>query len=186
MGKAVTIWDNSTEGLGPHMRALNQRQRQFVYAILETGRNDHTAAARMAGYGLDSDNALRVQAHRLAHNPRIQAAMHEEAEKRLGGAKIMAVSELVRLAESTTNEGIKLRAIAMLLNRTGLHEKTEHKVTVDHADSGADMMARIKFLADALGVDATKLAGTATPKQQLEAIDVESEAVEEVSLEDIL
>lgn len=184
MGKqanAITIWNNSEASHGPAMRALNSRQRQFVYALLETGTTDHTRAARMAGYTSESAQGVRTQAHRLAHNPKVQAALHEEAQKRLGSAKVMAVSELVRIAESSQNEAVKLKAIEKILNRSGLHEKTEHKVVVENEEGSSEVMARIAFLAGALGVDATRLLGTATPQAALPqpAEDAEFEEVVE-------
>ena len=188
MGTDVILFPSDTKGLGPAMRALTQKQRQFVYALLETGTNDHTQAARLAGYKSDNLPSLRVMANQTAHNPKVQAALHEEAEKRLGAAKIMAVSELVRLAESSQNESTKLKALGMLLNRAGLHEKTEHKVTVEHEEGSGDLLARITYLAGALGVDASRLIGSATPLKALPpaATDAEFEEVEHVDIEDIL
>jgi len=188
MGTDVILFPSDTKGLGPAMRALTQKQRQFVYALLETGTNDHTQAARLAGYKADNMASLRVSAYQTAHNPKVQAALHEEAEKRLGAAKIMAVSELVRIAESGVDERTRLKAISMLLNRAGLHEKTEHKVTVEHEEGSGDLLARITYLAGALGVDASRLIGSATPLKALPpaATDAEFEEVEQVDIEDIL
>lgn len=156
------------------MRKLLPRQRAFVRACLETGRNNNTLHARMAGYS-GNDDSMKATGWRLAHDADVQAAMLEEAEKRLRGNAIMATSTLVNLAENAREDKDKLKAIDMLLNRAGLHAKTEHKVTVEH-HTPADMIARIEHLAAKLGLDPVKLLGhssTAVPAAGAEIIDAE-------------
>lgn len=173
--------------MGPAMQALpSDRQRAFVIALLENGDNNHTRAAQDAGFAAGSQNSLRVQAHRLAHDPGIQAAMDEEARRRLNSGKIMAVSSLLTLAKSAAKDSDKLKAIEMVLNRTGLPNQSEHKVTVnDVSKTDEEMIARIELLAGKLGIDATKLLGHDRPA----VIDVEFTEVAEhdaTGLEDIL
>src|SRR5260221_274239 len=81
--------------------------------------------AREAGYS-GEDGAMRVTAHRLAHDPRVQAAMLEEAQRRLGAALPLATAQLVRVLTGSTKNSEKLKAISMVYNRSGMPEKTEH------------------------------------------------------------
>src|SRR5215468_6499809 len=72
---------------GPAMAALNDRQRRFVYALytVKPGHGSHVRAAKAAGYGTRTTTAKcwSVIAARLAHDSKIQAALHEEDQKRL-------------------------------------------------------------------------------------------------------
>lgn len=178
--------------LGPAMSALpTDNQRAFVCALLEHGDNDHTRAAIAAGF-TGTPNTLRVTAHRLAHDERVLAAMHEESVRRLNTGKIMAVSSLLTLARSAAKDSDKLKAIEMILNRTGLHAQSEHKVTVnDVSRTDAAMIDRIKQLAGKMGLDADKLLGEQPGQSKstaLTVIEAEFTEVEGSSdgLEDVL
>lgn len=148
--------------LGPAMLALNDRQRNFVVALLETGSANHTEAAAMAGYSGDRAT-LQVTGHRLAHDDRVLEAIREEAHRRMRSSAILASSALVEIISNREGEETKdrLKAIDMLLNRVGLHGTTEHKTTVTHTMDEKQMVARIKALAEGLGLDAKKLLGSA-------------------------
>ena len=61
------------------MAGLNHRQRKF--AKLSAEGLPPVAAARAAGYVTSTPGSLAVQAHRLAHNPEVIAAAHQEREK---------------------------------------------------------------------------------------------------------
>lgn len=74
--------EDETE-LGPAMKALNPRQRGFVMAKFDLG--DHptdTECAYAAGFTSSTPNGMHVQAHRLAMNSKVQAAIREEADRR--------------------------------------------------------------------------------------------------------
>lgn len=142
---------------GPAMRALNVRQRAFVISMLETGVNSPMLHARNAGYAGDN-GVLAVTGYRLSHDDRIQAAILEEGERRLKAAAALATSRVVEMLDSA-DEKIKLKAAEMIFNRTGLHARTEHKVTVEHVEDDATLVDRAKRLAADLGVDITKMIG---------------------------
>lgn len=146
---------------GPLMRALpTDRQRLFVIAMLETGGLDASRAAALAGYTTNSANALYVVSHRLAHDAAILAAMAEQASRRLHSGGILAVSQLLTLAKSAEKDADKIKASVAILNRIGMHEKTEHKVTVtDNSKTDAQLLSRIAYLSKELGVDGQKLLG---------------------------
>lgn len=160
MSTEIAIIDQ--DGLGPLMRALNPRQQRFIWELLEAGDDNHTRAYLAAGYVAANMNVARVGAHRLAHSPSILAAMREEALNRIHAGVIMATSELVQIASgraSGAKISDRLKAISMILNRAGIHEMTEHKVTVEHTADEAGMVARIKALASEMGLDPKKLLG---------------------------
>lgn len=75
---------------------------------------------------------------------------------------ILAVSVLLKIAnDPTTKDGDKLKAVDMILNRSGLHATTEHTVKVEHLDmTEASMVKRIKLLAEKQGLDPLKLLGS--------------------------
>jgi phage terminase small subunit len=155
---------SSDEGyrFGPMMKALpSDRMRQWVISYLDNGGRDQGKAAAEAGY-TGSHQTLAVTGHRLAHDERVQAALHEEAHKRLRAGTILSVSVLTEIISNDTQQTKdRLKAIEMLLNRTGLHAQTEHKVTVEHTVSEEKMVERIMFLSQQLGLDAKKLLGSA-------------------------
>lgn len=146
--------------LGPCMRALTPRMQRYVQAMLEVPDCNYTRAAAIAGYSQESEKALRVTAHRLAHDPRIQAAIQEEAQARIGAAAILAASNLVEIAGNPMHKD-RFKATIALLNRAGLHEKTEHKVTVAHLQNDEQAIAKVKSLAVVLGLDPKRLLGQA-------------------------
>ena len=158
-----------SENYGPCMRALTERQRLFVLYLLETGSNNHTRAAAFAGYASENENALRVTAHRLAHDDKVQAAMHEEAQRRMRASAIMATSRLLEIANNPKHKD-QLKAIGMVLNRTGLHEHTEHKVTVEHQMNDAEMVVRIRELCREMDLDPVKLLGAKVMDAEFEVV----------------
>ena len=146
---------------GPAMRKLNERQQAFVIAMLDFGGINNTEAARAAGYG-DGPN-VKATACRLAHDENILAAIDEEANKRLNSSKIMCTNMLLEIAANTPEVKDRLKAIEMVMNRTGMHATSEHKVAVTHKDETTDeQVKRLTSMAKVLGIDPQKLLGTLT------------------------
>lgn len=160
--------------LGAAMNALaSDRQRAFVIACLEFGDLNFTRAAIAAGYGGGHEGSVRNAAWRLSHDPAIQAAMDEEARRRLNSGKLMAVSTLLTMAHSAAKDSDKLKALEMVLNRTGMPNQSEHKVIVsDVSKTDEEMIARITQLANKLGMDPQKLLG-GPPPVEVKTIDAE-------------
>lgn len=174
--------------LGPAMRALPERMRAFVVALMETGSGpgSYGRCARMAGY-TGTDSTISASASRLVHDDRIQAAIIEESKRRLTGGLIVAVSSLVAMVDPDSDILLsakdRLRAIELLLNRAGLPSQSEQKVTVTHQTaSDAEMRKRIGTLARELGMDPEKLLG----KDVIEGEFVEIEPTGREGLEDLL
>lgn len=173
--------------LGPAMRNLNLRQRAFVIAMIEQGGINHTEAAIRAGYTTHPGTA-RVTAHRLAHDDNVLAAIQEEAGRRMRSGAIVAVKVLLEIVD---DQGAKhtdrLRAVEMLLNRSGLHAVTEQNIKVEHRDmSEAAMIKKIKLLAEKQGLDPVKLLGASAVDAEYTEVTQITEISQSETLEDIL
>lgn len=149
----------SDEELGPEMAALNERQRRFVMAMIETPGITQGGAAEMAGYSTSSDGLLRKTGHFLAHHPAVQAAIRAEAGKRLHSASLLAANVVVMmLTDDKVPAKEKLRAAGMLLDRTGF--AAVQKIDVTRKDeSGGAVLDQIKLLAQRLGLPVQQLLG---------------------------
>lgn len=168
--------------LGPAMKKLTEKQRGFVMAMIEQGGVNYTRAAREAGYeGSESSNA-RI-GFRLAHDPTIQEAIKEVGLKMLHAGAIVAVKTVVDIAGDVSAEKKdRLKAAELIMNRTGMHALTEHKVAVTHtADTDDEMLKRMEQLAKVLNLDPSKLIGNV----MIDA-DYEEVVVDENSLDSLL
>jgi phage terminase small subunit len=112
---------NDLPEYGPAMQALSPMMRAFVLALLDQrGRRNNTAAARRAGYAGGSPVALRVTGHRLAHDARVIAALHEEAGKRMETAAHIAAGAVIAvMTKKDAKDKDVLKAAGMILDRTG-------------------------------------------------------------------
>ena len=150
---------------GPAMAELTEKQRGFVVAMVTIPGCSFARAAREAGYS-DSSEAAKVTGHHLAHSPRIQAAIREEAGKRLSALSVVAANVMmdIMLAEDGDPK-TKLKAASAVLDRTGFAAAQNinvHKTVTDN--SGRAVLERIKKAADVLGVDPATLLGIAPMK----------------------
>jgi phage terminase small subunit len=126
--------------MGPAMRALNERQRRFVLAMLfDQGKRFGRLkrSAQLAGY---TGTQLRVTAHDLSRNPKIIAALNEEGKKLIHGGiyadAIVAVRNLVQDAAHRDHA----RAVGMVIDR--VHPlTTHHSVDVVHRHENRDQVA---------------------------------------------
>lgn len=174
---------------GPAMRALpTDGQRRFVIAVLELGTTNYGRAALMAGYSSSTLEVLRVTGDRLAHDAKIAAAIHEESLSRLHAGKVMAVSTLLTIAEKGAKDGDRLKAVDMILNRTGMHSISEtHVKTQDVSRTEDAMIERITALCKTLNLDPAALLGAR--QAQLpppEVVDAEFTEHSSEGLEDLL
>lgn len=145
--------------LGPLMRALTEKQRRFVMAMACDPFGSASGWAKAAGYS-DTGEACKVRGSQLIHDPRIEAAVAEFARGCLNTVGPLLGTHALLTIAADREHPKHLRAVEMLLNRVGLHEKTEHHVSVAHIDqTGAAMAERIKRLAEKYGIDAGRLLG---------------------------
>jgi hypothetical protein len=165
----------ATKSLGPAMRALTKRQRAFVVELLLRGDDNHTAAARAAGYkDSESDAGIRVTAYRLTHDPKVLAALKEESERRLRSTLPMAVNVVAKIAnDETAKHGDRLKAASMIMNRAGMSDTIEHHHVHEHKLADDELLAEAK----AAGIDTTPyLPALPPPAEQVE--DAEFSEVE--------
>lgn len=160
MSRSGRSMNDTSDEYGPAMAALSDRQRRFVMAMLMIPNCSHAKAAREAGYS-DVKGAAKVRGHYCAHNPGIQAALREEAGKRLNGLSVIAANVMmdVMLDERSPIKD-KLKAASAVLDRTGFAAAQNinvNKIVTDN--SGRAIMERIEKAAAALGVDAAGLLG---------------------------
>lgn len=182
---SMEIDDPNEEHFGPKMLKLTPLQRRFVWAVLNFPGGKDWQIAKAAGYSTNSHGALRVQAHVLFHSEKVIAALHEEASKRLRSSSVLGVSILVKIAQ-TDGHRDQLRAAEALLNRVGLHEMTEHKVTVDHRDeTGEAMIGRVAALAKKLGIDPAVLLGGGEPVPKFHVKQIEGMAGAVIEAEEV-
>lgn len=153
--------------MGPAMSLLNDQQRMFVAAMVETGGGNHTRAARMAGYG-NTEESTRVAAHRLTHAPKIIAAIKEEADRQMQAGILVGSNALLAIAQDTMHKD-RFKAAVALLDRGGLQIVTQHKVIVQDDRADREIMRDIVELAKQQGIDPKMLLGQNIPKDVIDA-----------------
>lgn len=162
---------------GPALEALPPMQQAFVLALVTLGCTQ-SKAAEIAGYQ-GGPNTFKSKGWALAHDPRVQAAILEQSQKLIRAHAPMALNVVVDLARSANiDPRVRLKAALELLNRSGLHAQTEHKLTVEHHKSDREQMERVVMLAKQLGMDPMKLLGSAA-----NAVDAEFTVVTAVEAE---
>jgi phage terminase small subunit len=173
--------------LGPHMRALTEKQRGFVVACVEHGMN-YSRAYAAAGYsaGLGGEIA-RAEGYKLARHPKIILAMREEAETRLTTGALIGAVAVMEIAMDAMHKD-RFKAAERLLNQNGFGITTRHEVHVTDHRTTQELIERAHVLAAKLGMDPKALLGEHTAPAQLPApIDAEYEEVGSTEgLEDLL
>jgi hypothetical protein len=110
------------------MRALTRRQRAFVVHFFDHP-DQHYQAAHLAGYKGDSLQ-LSMVASKLLHNPRMQPALREEAQRR-GVLMVPAALKAVSDIQNDPQHRDRLRAAKDTLDRAGLAPVARSQVQVD-------------------------------------------------------
>lgn len=132
MANDMLIADVPEEGLGPAMQKCTPKQRKFVIACLTIGSGHWQRAAAMAGYS-GSNEVLRVTGFRTAQLQHVRAAILEMAASNLAAHTIVAQATVLDImTDERADKKTRLRAAEMVMDRTGLHSKTEHNVNVTH------------------------------------------------------
>jgi phage terminase small subunit len=150
---------------GPAMQALTEKRRKFVIAMVTIPGCSFTRAAKEAGYS-DSADAAKVRGHECAHSPGVQAAIREEAGKRLSALSVVAANVMMDIMlDDGSSQKDKLKAAMAVLDRTGFAAAQNINVNKTVTDnSGKAVMERIERAAAALGVDPGQLLGLAPMK----------------------
>lgn len=136
--------------LGPAMKALNERQRAFVRHLVtgKPGYGSLTQAARRAGYGRDSKPAtLGKHAHDLSQNPKIIAAINEEAKKVIRGIGHAEAAAAVMNMIRDPSHRDHARAVDMVLSRADpVISKQSIDVVHRHLDLDREALEELKAL----------------------------------------
>jgi len=133
---------------GPAMLDLTEKQQRYVIALLETGGTNETQAALMAGYG----TGYETRAYELSRNPKVLAALREEADKRLRSGALLAASKLIEIAMDKQHKD-QFKACTELLNRGGLIVQTQHKLIIEDTRSDDEVIKRVASMAKSMGMD---------------------------------
>lgn len=167
------------------MRACTEGQRRFVVALLDTGGQNHTKAAELAGYG-GTDGSRRVAAYHLARHPNVIAAVREEADRRLRGGAILGASVMIEIASDPMHKD-RFKAADRLLGSAGLNLETVSRHIIEDHRSDNELLLAIAAIAKKNGLDPSKLLGRPL---ETEVVDAEfSEVTKQENfdgLEDIL
>lgn len=150
--------------LGPAMLELPDIEQQFVVALIQNGGNQ-TRAALAAGYGTTSnagstDQIARNAGWRLAHRPRVIAAIREQAEKMLQAGVIRAGQILNDLMENGDPK-VAMKAAEAVLDRGGMQIVHKQQIEVTDNRTATELMAFIREAAAEQGLDPKKLLGQA-------------------------
>lgn len=176
--KAMGLPPGEEDGkLGPKMSALTEKQREFVRYLVERGDRDHTHCAKLAGYSANSANSLRVTAHHLFHDERIQEAIREESQRRLVGMLPLAtriVGDI--LASEDAKDENRLKAAGMVMDRGGMHQVQEQKHSLEFDVEQVKLLAA---LARTMNIPVEKLLGKRLAALAPPAIEAEFEETAE-------
>lgn len=163
-----------------------------LLASIGRGRDPYRAALRcdcgadrgwvnliLAGFGTStsSPQSWSVIASLLAHDDAIQAALHEEDERRIRASAPRAIRALTNMIEEPEHKD-HCRAVSMVLDR--VHPAaTEHRLTVEQSDSPRRVIATEQVLARIEQLAAR--AGLLLPPTAPPAIDGEFSVVDEAA-----
>ena len=144
--KDVPIVAPPVDELGPAMLKLTEQQRRFVVGWLGARGKNAARVARAAGFS-SSSRADAVSAHRLLHNPKIIAALKEEAERQFDGIGALAIVAL-RDQIGSSDPKVRQAAIDSALDRTGYGRKSMQDIRVENVESRPtdELLTEIKEL----------------------------------------
>jgi phage terminase small subunit len=147
---------------GPAMSKLSPQRQRFVLELLADDTNNGTAAAIRAGYAPENRNSAKEIASRLRHDPDVLAAIGEVARAQVWSLRALAASTVQQVLEDTTAAPRdRLRAAAMVMDRTDMPATSEQHVTVEHKSmSRAEEINAVIRLAKQLGQDPRVLLGS--------------------------
>lgn len=133
---------------GPAMTALSEMQRNFVIAHCNAGGKNATESARAAGYS--DKEALRTNANRVLHSPKVQAAIRELMQARLSGNLPALIDEVEWMAKERGHSK-QLDAIRFAAHHAGMIEKHQVDVTHTHILTIEEKKERLAQLSASLG-----------------------------------
>ena len=146
----IEIKDLPIEELGPKMLACTPIERRFVQACVTIGAGHWARAAGLAGYK-GSPEVLKVTGWRCSQRQRVREAMLECAAANLSAHALAAQATVIEImTDDRADKKVRLSAAAMVMDRTGMHAKSEHNVNVTHElGDKASMIALLKSKVEA-------------------------------------
>lgn len=143
--------------LGPAMQALTKKQRGYVRQFVAFGGNE-TDAARAAGFGGEHPQSVRNAAWKLAHDPKVRAAIREYAECHLNALVPMATTAMENIILNPAHKD-HFKAVERILNQAGMTIAQKHEVEVYDNRTADDLKTYIQTIASAHGLDVKKILG---------------------------
>lgn len=165
---APLIGEINENGLGPAMLALTPKQRRFVLELQRgpAGYGSAVRAVRAAGYGTptSSSTAMRVEANRVLHNPKVQDALREIGGRIIRAEAFQSIQTTAAIARNAKHKDC-LKANLALMDRGGFGVETVHHVEVAHSHKHSiaatpEVLERIRQLALAAGLNPAALPPT--------------------------
>lgn len=145
-----------------------------MLTLMEQSKRNQFAAYKAAGYKVEgNEGGARENAYKMAHDPRVLEALHEEALKTLKTLVPMSLQAIERIigSDDAKNSDV-LTGAKMVFDRAGLHGVAETRVVHELADD-TEMLAEIRMLAARNGVPLASLLGGRLSKQiEGEFVDV--------------
>lgn len=126
------------------MRALSEQRRLFVYAYM--ARPNATQAAIAAGYVDNGNGSIRVQAHRLIHDPRILAAIREQGEEMMAAVLPTALRTIIDHASNPQSKD-SLKAALAVAGMAGISPIVKQETHVEHTIDLEGAMETVRRLA---------------------------------------
>ena len=139
------------------MAALMPQQQRFVEALVNGGAGPTAvaSAAVAAGYSPSSNYGWQ-----LMRQPRVLAAVREEAAKHLVSGALLGAKVLSEIAMDSQHKD-RFRAARELLAHSGFTITQKIEMRVDQTNSEArELIKEIKEFAKATGLDAKQLLGS--------------------------
>lgn len=165
------------------MRALpNERWRvacmAFCHGIGKSSRNNYGYVEALKAAGWEgTEGSLRVSAHRIFHDHRMQAAVIEESKKAFVGLVPLARDKMEEILQ-TPGHPKQFDASRTILDRAGIVERREEHVTHEITMSPENQQ-RVALLAKRLGIPVQKLVGN----RQAPVIEAEYAEVKPLKIE---
>jgi hypothetical protein len=165
----VTRYTPPAHEPGSALAALSPQMQAWVIAKVQQGVTNREAA-RIAGYA-GNNHVLDGVGYRCAHDPRVQAALFEQATLAMRASSAVAIRVVEEiLIDANAERKDRLRAAEMILSRTGFNSVSEQRITVDR-QTEAQKVAEIVALSRRLGIDPAALLGPEVTDAEFEVVE---------------
>jgi phage terminase small subunit len=154
---------------GPAMSSLTPLQQRFVEALIVAPLVPPFNSMRTAGYKGTPDACHKATKRALARTDVLEAIKEASAAK-MRAMLPKAVEALDGVLENPKHRD-HLKAVTVIMDRAGLHEIKESKKTIEHTINTPVMIAKIKAMAEMLGVQPGKLLPSLRTNQLLSSGD---------------